>query len=567
MKQGTRLRLLRRTLRERRQLANLVHELKVPDPDIPALGPNKKPNPQFEEYRDLVASIVMACPNFERLVGFYPAYNHEFDRLTHALSTRKKLKEHVWIITENAAVTERSHCMLPPGLLDQHQVYQFLHHHASWPHLTTLMLHSPGSAGIIESEVFTRLFQLLPSLKHLGISSFDADDFTDSTMLTLLALTSLRLEHLPGLSDSGLSRWAATPAAQSLESLSLIHQDVASLLAISKLLASLPNLIRFTIFQSNVSPALPMELMIFQPLLASPSLKYLHWDVASPNSLPTQRQTEGASVPEKPAKNLETPNTHLALSILHSGFPSLLSLRAPLDIDPQGALQAVCRPTPNAQILLPADRYSLPPSSRAPNAAMPATLPGGNSLHLARIRAQSFIDAAAKEADKPFMKVVVTYHSNSPEPIAPRSRRNRFSDPEFEDLYLSDEDEIGPPPGTAISHSPDSEPVKIHEFTLPPFIGRVHASAFSFAPRPPRFNLLPDIPGNDAEGGVVGWKDLLGMNNTGEKVGTTSTGAQAYMKDGCTGTWNQQHRGGREWWGHTERERRAILVEAALFFN
>ena len=94
MKTGVRLILLRRTLRERSFLAQHVRELKIPR--FQAQG-----DPLRKDMINIAASLVMACPNFERLVGFYPVYAHEFDRLTHALSTRKKLKEHVWLIGES----------------------------------------------------------------------------------------------------------------------------------------------------------------------------------------------------------------------------------------------------------------------------------------------------------------------------------------------------------------------------------------------------------------------------------------------------------------------------------
>lgn len=97
MKYGVRLKLLRRTLRDRRVLANYVRELKLPRL---AFEPGKGQN-----LVDMVAAVVMACPNLERLVGFYQTYGHEFDRLTYALSARRRLKEHVWIIGR----TQQSH--------------------------------------------------------------------------------------------------------------------------------------------------------------------------------------------------------------------------------------------------------------------------------------------------------------------------------------------------------------------------------------------------------------------------------------------------------------------------
>jgi hypothetical protein len=198
LQRGSRLKLLRRTLRERKLLASLVRTLHVQDPNLPLYLPDGQPNPEFNDYRNLVASIVMLCPNLERLTGFYTVYNHEFDRLTHALSTRKNLEEHVWIIGENDDITARCEKQLPPGLIDKDQRYQFLHYHKAWEHLEFLMMCSPGGSGIIEHGIFAELLSSLPSLKHLCVSSFDTDDFTDATLGYLPDLVSLRIRIVYG---------------------------------------------------------------------------------------------------------------------------------------------------------------------------------------------------------------------------------------------------------------------------------------------------------------------------------------------------------------------------------
>lgn len=566
-------------------LGSLVRELTVQDPAIPAVLPNGKPNPQFVEYRDLLASLVMVCPNLERLQGFYTFYNHEFDRLTHALSTRRRLKEHVWIVSENEAVTERSHYQISPGLLDEHQVYQFMHYHYAWSQLETLMFCSPGGTGVLEHELFIRVFQLLPSLKHLCVSCFDGDDFMDQTLLSLPALVSLRLEECPGISEYGLSRWAATPAAHSLESLSLIHQNLAGLLTISKLLASLPQLVKFTIVQADVSPSMADDSMIFQPIIASPTLKHLHWDVASSGQYTSTKYY--ADLPPT-SQNTQTANSQLAASILHAGFPNLLTLRAPQDLDPPGILQEVCRPTTNAAILLPADRYGLPPKSHGSNSAMPDTLPTNNSLHAARIRAQSYIDSASRSG-KDVCKVIITDHSNyeasrhestsshhtvSTDPTDPG---DLFSDPEDPALDTRADRAASPTAQsskevsaaildmlgasttekktTSVFGSAPIKPIKLHEYNLAPFLGRVSVSVSSPASsvlNPPRFNLLPDVPEYDTEGGILGWADLLRLKEKDDRA----VNGPAWIRDGCSGQWNQGCGRGPEWWKHTERERR-----------
>lgn len=54
-------------------LTQYVHQLKVP---------RSQADDEFvgEDVMDVVASIVMACPNLEALVGFQLTYGHKFDR-------------------------------------------------------------------------------------------------------------------------------------------------------------------------------------------------------------------------------------------------------------------------------------------------------------------------------------------------------------------------------------------------------------------------------------------------------------------------------------------------------
>ena len=359
MKSGVRLKLLRRTLRERRVLAQYVHELKVPNLQGDAITSDR-------EMINVVASIVMACPNFERLLGFYPTYNHEFDRLTHALSTRPRLKEHAWIIGPNDAITQRSQKQLPPGLMDVEQVDCFIHYHSGWTSLTTLFLHSEihgEDQGVLEHDIFIEIFQRLPALRNLHISNFDIDDFNDLTLEHLPPLHSLRLESLAGVTDKGLSRFASASAAKDLQRLSLIHLPIQSLFIISKLLAQLHKLTRFTFIQ-EASPTLPKEdLIIFQPVVASNTLEFLHWDTISPDLTATEQ---------------------IVASIRTNGFPSLRTIRAPSDH--KGLLQAVCKP--RSQVVLPADKYS------TAHKALPPTPYSYHNLFDARQAAQRRIDEA-----------------------------------------------------------------------------------------------------------------------------------------------------------------------------
>ena len=352
MKTGVRLKLLRRTLRERRVLAQYVHELKVP---------NLQSDPStFDiETTNLVASIIMACPNFQRLVGFSPTYRHEFDRLTYALSTRRRLKEHMWIIGDNDAITQRSQKQLPPGLMDIDQVDSFLHYHSAWPCLTTLILQSENQ-GVLEHDIFIEILNSLPALRNLCISSFDVDDFNDMTLEHLPPLQSLRLESLAGITDRGLSRLASLPAAQGIERLSLIDLSITSFFVLSKLLAHFNHLTRLTYIQDS-SPSVPSDDIIFQPIIASTTLSFLHWDVLSSENTVTD---------------------HLAASIRANGFPSLRTIRAPSD--PHGVLQATCKP--RAQVVLGGDKYNTSHKSN----------PSTHTLYAARQAAQSRIDEARK---------------------------------------------------------------------------------------------------------------------------------------------------------------------------
>ncbi len=357
MKFGVRLKLLRRTLRERRVLAQNVRELKAP-------RTQRDEEPIRREIIDITASIVMACPNLEKLVGFYPVYGHEFDRLTHALSTRRKLKEHTWIVGDNHAITQRSTKQLPPGLMDREQAEGFRLSHVAWTSLTTLFLHSHNQ-GILEREVLIETLHVLPSLQHLCVSSFHMDDFDDSILLRLPPLESLRLQDLEGVTFWGLSDFSRTIAAQDIRGLSLINLDITYLSAISNLLLHLNRLERFTLVQES-SPEVAAGGLVLQPIIASQHLKFIHWDILKPGSA----------------------NQNLANSIRVDGFPNLRTIRAPSDH--YGLLQALCKP--RAQIEYPRDKYR---GSQRPGLSVPVD-PLKRNLIDARKQAQQRIEEAQK---------------------------------------------------------------------------------------------------------------------------------------------------------------------------
>lgn len=617
LKRGSRLKLLRRTLRERKLLANLVLELRVPHIDVLFTG---KHTAQWQEYRDLVASVVMVCPNLERLLGLSIPFNHEFDRLTHALSTRRKLKEHTWILceaTETSEASPRSDSC--PGSLGPLQMFEFLDYHASWTNLETLMLYGLNQTAL-EPSVFLRMLNLLPSLRNLCVSNFDADAFADTALLCLPPLETLRLENLPGVTDAGLTQYTSRPESLSLQTLVLIEPSIDSLLVISKILASLRNLKRFKIVQSEKCPTLNSDGMIFQPLLASPSLEFLHWDVACPNPNTALTRLDFAPF-AKPLQHVETPNSHLAQSILARGFPRLDSLRAPSDIEPPGALQAVCQPILRGQALLHPDRYSLPRSSHGSIPTRPMALPGGSNMTSARIRAQTFIDMAARDTETG-MQVLITDHSDSYVPDNALEASDDEAEMELDETGMW-ETPLDRPRANPVPEDHEG-PITVFDFRMPAYMGRTGTKTSDRDTSIPRFILHPDIVGQEADGGLVSWKHILAANQSltfaagvgvncfggksvpspinEEPLSPTSTTprfgwgsitsrtamtaspitpttpptpmsispstAPPWEKDACTGSWNYNHKGGREWWFHMERERpiKAELYDVKRLF-
>ncbi|KAI5302013.1 hypothetical protein KEM56_001134 [Ascosphaera pollenicola] len=638
-KRGSRLKLLRRTLRERRLLANIVHELVAPDLESFAGSAAKGVNAQ-QEFIDIIASVVMVCPNLERLTGLTLPYNHTFDRLTYALSTRRKLKQHAWIIEENEEAS-RQLLTRPGEHEDSEFTYQFLSYHSSWGQLETLMIHSLDKKGRLGHDTYNRMLSSLPCLKHLSLSNLLPSDFNDNNLTALPHLKSLRLERVPGVTEIGLSWFCFQQAAHDIESLSLIEQNISSLMLISKVLASLPCLRCFAISQTSVSPSLPDGVMILQPLLASRTLKFLHWDIKSPNAVMALNDLNAIATIESLSKS-DSPNAHLAQSILHSGFPALEKLRAPQDIDPLGALQCVCRPSGCMMTL--EDRHSLPRSSRGslPNRRIQA-LPSGNHLTSARIRAQMLMDKRAREVGAG-MKVVVTDFSTPPPTPTSGGRPDLWSaECEQKEKFASI---FGPDERAHFSSdSTEKRGVKVHEFTVPPFMGRITSeSNQDGALVAPSYCLFPDVPGSDADGGLINWKHYMtssqtfkfvstcapilpsldtsvnrrsrssssagsyeatnsppspttpatpafqfsrfsgfsgGSNNSSSRLSKASPkipppspkkyssanssspslsppsfmGQPYWLRDTCKGEWNNHHKGGKDWWQHTERER------------
>lgn len=323
----SRLKLLRKTLRERGALAKLVLEIKASEMQQVFLQANYN---EGQEILNDLASIVMACPNLERLVGFHAVYNHEFDRLNHALSTRPNLKERAWIVGKPinhgaGKLTQQQAFELYPGPTEL-----FLHHHDVTAKLHTIFLHGKES-GAMDFRSFIATFRNLPHLQNLHLSNFSAADFNDRTLAALpTTLTSLRLEALDGVTDKGLLRFSSSPAAANLTSFALIHQEIVDLLILISFFKFCTRLQRFAIVQDG-SPGVSPDIPLFRPIFTSKTLHALHWDILMPG----------------PATD------EFAVSIAGGAFPALRRLRAPCDYD--GQLQDLCRP--RGCVVRPEDGY------------------------------------------------------------------------------------------------------------------------------------------------------------------------------------------------------------------
>ncbi|OBT88625.1 hypothetical protein VE02_04042 [Pseudogymnoascus sp. 03VT05] len=325
VKFGTRLKLLRRTLRANPGLAELVKTIRVPSHMEAGAGSSKKDQLLYD---DIVASIVMACPNLERLVGFYPHYDYDSSRISHALSTRTRLAEQLWNIDGQPSFqTSYARSVGGYGVPLSDQAQAFISHHSGWDFLRTLAIHCrPTSA--FDASVLEPLWSHLPSLRHLALSSLSPPpDF----IMHLPPLASLHLSIISTATAQTLVDLTRAPLTATLSSLtlSLLPPDVMSIVAIGRILSSLPSLSQVSFF-SPTPLVLPAGTTVFlHPYIASPRLKFLHWDIPSS--------------PQTSEVNRNDANYILAKAIDAGGFPQLRRLRAPRDYD--GILQRTCRPS------------------------------------------------------------------------------------------------------------------------------------------------------------------------------------------------------------------------------
>ena len=344
---GARLVLLRRTLRANAHIAVIVRSLKPPARPL-SVG--------AVAYNDLVASVVMACPNLERLVGYYPTYDHSFQRLFQALSTRTKLKDMNWIL--EPSVQQRQQRTRSPAHNDrwgpvelQPQESQlFMGFHANWKQLTTLVVHCQPGAALSPANLLECTIRSLPSLQNLYLSHLPQATFNDTHLLALPSLKTLSLSYCAGITTAGLSSLATRRTSPSIQTLTLLHMNVESLPAIARIFSYLTALQTFTIVQTFAPEMPPDEFIMLFPYLASQSLRKLHWDI--PYLPDTSTPADGI----------------LARSISAGGFPALRSLCTPND--PEGLFQSLCMP--RERVDHPADRYN--------NSATTPTA-GGSSTH------------------------------------------------------------------------------------------------------------------------------------------------------------------------------------------
>ncbi|KAK7932574.1 hypothetical protein PG985_003286 [Apiospora marii] len=497
---GTRLVLLRRTLRANPSVSAMVHTLKVP------AAPT---GTAVEEYQNLVASIIMACPNFERLVGPIVTYDHTWNRLHHALSTRWKLKEMNWVVgpspyqrqrrirsNSSAAQMMAPSMHAPPGDLQPQQSLAFLDFNTNWSRLKTLTIHCLPGATLTPLSLVETMLAHMPNIEHLYLSNLPLTSFDDSSLLALPALKTLWLSDLPGITSAGLSSFATRQSAQGLTALTLKDLNIASLPALVRIFSNLVSLEKFS-FVQNRAPILPADEMIWLfPYLASRSLRNLHWDI--------------------PVSDVANPaDPILAKSIAAGGFPSLRSLRAPSDAE--GMFQALCMPV--EKIELASDRFhgrGLTNNNNGGQRSGP-TSPTATS-HQAAAQQQ----AAAAAADKSAFFSRNLHHARLAAQTrieAARSRPRYF-------VNVIDED------GSVVE-----------KYGMSGYMGQVESKI--------RYHLLPDAGATDENGGLVDMADVM-MGDGGESLGGD--------REGCSGRWNANETSAadkrdRERWWHTERGR------------
>jgi hypothetical protein len=313
-KPKSRLELLVRTLSEAPSLSFLIRRMHITGALARELESTETSQAQHRVAYRLLRYVVEICPEVELITGFNPPATREYAEWHKLLLTCERINAYAWQL-------DLKHSPI-------FSMGQFVDLHDKWQWLETLVLcKTDSSDGIVGPGIISAVTTRLWSLKHLMINGFNKQDFHNGTLLALKPLQSLRLENLEGITDQGIFQLSQSRNAFSLESLSLIGLELASLRAIQALLTNLTRLCRFRLIQKT-SPTLLTGSSTHNRCnaLASPTLNHLHWDTLITG----------------PALD------SLAHSLKIGLFPRLQTLKAPSD--PDGTLQALCRPLPRQLI-------------------------------------------------------------------------------------------------------------------------------------------------------------------------------------------------------------------------
>lgn len=519
MCQGGRLLLLRKTLRSNRGIAELVRSLKVPALELPAKGVTTPK--AVEQYDDLVSTLIMACPNLEKLAGPSTRYDHTFKRIFHALSTRPHLRQMDWLI-EGSPARHRQQRGLPksptriqglimPEDLQECEEEAWLDLHANWTELSSLSIHCLPGATLTPTTLLPETLTHLPSLQHLHICNFPANAFNDDNLLALPRLQTLTLSHIAGITSNGLSTFATRATSLGLETLNLRHSSLTSLAALARIFSNLSSLKSFSLVQA-FSPMMPADDLFslwMMPYLASSKLEKLHWDITSIGNAGDA------------ADNI------LAKSIAAGGFPSLTRLRVPND--PEGIFQALCRP--EERIDLPSDRFRVPDKQREESS------PPSSPIAIGFLSKSSTTTSLATSASSSSVSTVPDTPAACTNlrmaRLAAQARLEAArSMPLFRVNVTAEEGEL------------------VDMFDMAGFIGTVGSRI--------RYDLRPDVGSTDDKGGLVDVRDLGG--DTGESLVSTNGRGGETAREGCSGFWNRvdgvvADKKERERWWHTERGR------------
>jgi hypothetical protein len=564
---GARMTLLRRTLRASLPIAMIVRTLKPPF--LP-------PGVEADEYHDLLASVIMACPNFERLVGFYPTYNHAFSRLFQALFTRPRLKEMNWMLEASPFQRQRriltsannmpynngtnASKLLAPGDLQPFQSANFLDFHVNWHHLTSLSIHCAPGATLTPDTLLESTIHHLRSLRELHLSHLPYAAFSDSNLLALPPLKTLSLSHCCGVTTAGLSSFATRSTSASLTALTLVQLNIDSLPALARMFSNLASLQTFNLVQSS-APVMPADEMIWLfPYLASTSLRQLHWDVPEFGSYAS------------PADSI------MAKSIVAHGFPELRQLRTPND--PDGIFQSLCRPV--ERIDTPSDRYRGGLLARQPKQhdgiLDSRNRPGGDFSRGHHAHQDSVASSASRGSGNSSRKGSLAGMTGVVDstPIGPLIPLRDHSHLHQARVLAQGRLEAARRLPRYFVNVIDEDGRLVEKYGIGAFLGAVESKI--------NYHLLPDPGASDEQGGLVGIQELVGdcgedlvakaaklsmkdekdnkkaekSNKTAKKTGDANE--ELMVREGCSGRWNMYtgptvDKKDRDRWAHVERGR------------